>query len=164
MTSTARRNLLLATLAAATLAAAPAAFAQSGPRVLVTGAWVRASVAGQNATGAFMNLTAREPMQLVGASSPAAGVAEVHEMKMDGSVMRMRAVPSIELPAGRAVELKPGGYHLMLMDLKKPLAAGDMVPVTLAFRDKAGMTVNLEFQVPVALTAPAGAPAPAHKH
>ena len=74
--------------------------------------------AGPKATGAFMRLTAAQATSLVRAESPAAGVTEVHEMKMDGDVMKMRAVPSLALPAGKAVELKPGGYHVMLMDLK----------------------------------------------
>jgi copper(I)-binding protein len=69
-----------------------------------------------------MSITAKDGARLVGASSPVAGVAEVHEMKMDGDVMKMRAVEGgLELPAGKTVELKPGGYHVMLMDLKAPL-------------------------------------------
>ncbi|MGL4505135.1 MAG: copper chaperone PCu(A)C, partial [Aeromonas sobria] len=65
------------------------------------------------------------------ARSPAAGVVEIHEMRMDNNVMRMRAVPSLALPAGRTVELKPGGYHMMLMDLKQQMKEGEVVPVTL---------------------------------
>jgi copper(I)-binding protein len=79
---------------------------------------------GQKGTGAFMKLTAKDGAKLVGASSPVAGVTEVHEMKMEGDVMKMRAVPALDLPAGKPVELKPGGYHVMLMDLKAPLAKG----------------------------------------
>ncbi len=101
---------------------APASQSQPLPRV--EGAWVRSAVPGQHATGAFMKITAPRPMQLVGVATPVAGVAEVHEMKMEGDVMKMRAVPALDLPAGRAVELKPGGYHLMLMELKQPLEAG----------------------------------------
>src|SRR5260221_175469 len=77
-------------------------------------AWARASVPGQQATGAFMRLTAEEPLRLVGVESPAAGLAEVHEMKMEGDVMRMRAIDGLDLPKGVAVDLKPGGYHVML--------------------------------------------------
>ena len=87
----------------------------------VQGAWARATVLGQKATGAFMKLTAKDGAKLVGAASPVAGVTEVHEMKMEGDVMRMRAIPGLDLPAGKTVELKPGGYHVMLMDLKAPL-------------------------------------------
>ena len=84
--------------------------------VEVTEGWVRVSVQGQKATGAFMKLTAKETTRLVGVSTAVAGVAEVHEMKMDGDVMKMRALADgLELPAGKTVELKPGGFHVMLM-------------------------------------------------
>lgn len=131
----------------------------------VEGAWVRSSVPGQHGTGAFMKLTASQATQLVGASTPVAGTAEVHEMKMEGDVMKMRAVPHLDLPAGRTTELKPGGYHIMLMDLKKPLAAGTSVPLTLTFRDAGGAQSSLELKVPVAARAPGAAtPADSHKH
>jgi periplasmic copper chaperone A len=141
-------------VAALALMAAGAAWAQA---VQVEGAWARASVPGQKATGAFMKITARDGAQLLGASSPAAGVTEVHEMKMDGDVMRMRAVPALDLPAGKTVELKPGGYHLMLMDLKAPLPKDSTLPLTLLFRDATGVPGKLELRVPVGTAAPAGA-------
>jgi len=118
--------------------------------VEVTDGWVRSTVAGQKGSGAFMKITARKGTRLVGVSSPVAGVAEVHEMKMEGDVMRMRAVPVLELPAGSTVELKPGGYHLMLMDLKQALPLGSMVPVTLKFRDAKGVESRVEVKLPVA--------------
>jgi copper(I)-binding protein len=162
-------------LALAALCLSVPALAQNAPAspLQVEGAWVRTSVAGQSGTGAFMRLTAREPLTLVGAQTPVAGVAEVHEMKMDGDVMRMRALASgLELPAGKAVELKPGGYHLMLMDLKTPLRADTRVPLTLVLRDAKGAERRVELQLPVAVRAPGAAPAatgghmhgPAHKH
>jgi copper(I)-binding protein len=133
--------------------------------VKVDGAWARATVQGQKGTGAFMNLTAKDATQLVGVSSPVAGVAEVHEMKMDGDVMKMRAVPTLDLPAGKKVELKPGGYHVMLMDLKAPLAKDSTVPVTLLFKDAKGVESKLELKLPVATAAPGAAGATAeHKH
>ncbi len=146
---------------AALLAAltASASFAQT-PAVTVDGAWARASVQGQKATGAFMKLTAKEGGKIVGASSPVAGVAEVHEMKMDGDVMKMRAVPALDLPAGKAVELKPGGYHVMLMDLKAPLMKGTSIPLTLVFKDAKGTESKVEVKVPVS----ASVPEAAHKH
>jgi periplasmic copper chaperone A len=153
---------LLALGAAMTLAATGFAQAQT---LKVEGAWVRSAVPGQQGTGAFMKLTATEPMQLVGFSTPVAGVAQVHEMKMEGDVMRMRAVASLDLPAGRTVELKPGGYHLMLMDLKQPLVKGSTVPISLVLRDAKGES-KLDLNVPV-LAAPAASaakPAEAHKH
>ncbi len=145
-------------------------WAQAGDSmpVKVEAAWIRASVAGQSGTGAFMRLTAREPLTLVGLVSPVAGVAEVHEMKLQGDIMRMRAVAALDLPAGQAVELKPGGYHLMLMDLKAPLKADTRVPLTLVLRDAKGAERRVELQVPVSARAPGAAPAgsgaPAHSH
>lgn len=129
----------------------------------VRDAWIRASVPGQSGTGGFMKLTAPSGARLVGASTAAAGVAEVHEMKMDGDTMRMRAVDVVDLPPRQTVELKPGGYHLMLMDLKQPLAKGSSVPLTLRFEDAKGVKSSLEVNVPVMTGAamPAGGE---HKH
>jgi copper(I)-binding protein len=122
--------------------------------------WARATVQGQKATGAFMKITSKEGAKLVGASSPAAGVTEIHEMKMDKDVMKMAAVPSLEIPAGKSVELKPGGYHVMLMDLKAPLADKSSVPVTLTFENAKGVKSQVELQVPVkSMTMPSQ-----HKH
>jgi len=146
----------------ATLGAA-AAHAQ----VEVKDAWVRTAVPGQSGTGAFMSITAKNGAKLVGASSPVAGVVEVHEMKVDGDVMRMRAVPALDLPAGQAVQLKPGGYHVMLMELKQALPKGATVPLTLTFKDAKGQESKVALTVPVAASAPAGATPAAgagHKH
>ena len=133
----------------------------------VKDAWVRTSVQGQKATGAFMKITAKEGGTLVGVATPVAGVAEVHEMKMDGDVMRMRALPNgLALPAGKTVALTPGGYHVMLMDLKATLPKDSTIPLTLTFKNAKGEQSQVELKVPVATTAPgaaAGAPA-AHKH
>ena len=143
---------LLCALAALTSATAQAQTAD--PAIHVKDAWVRTTVPGQKATGAFMKITAKEGTRLVGASTPAAGVAEVHEMKMDGDVMKMRAVPALELPAGKTVELKPGSYHLMLMDLKDALPKDSTVPLTLLFKDAKGIESKLELKLPVAASAP----------
>lgn len=129
--------------------------------VEVKDAWVRTTVQGQKATGAFMKITARDGVKLVGASSPVAGVTEVHEMKMDGDIMKMRAVPVLDIPAGKTVELKPGGYHVMLMDLKAPLPKDSTVPLTLVFKDARGVESKVELKVPVAVSAP-GAKVPGH--
>lgn len=98
--------------------------------------WVRGTVAGQTATGAFMEITSKSGASLVGAASPVAGVTEVHEMKMDDGVMKMRAVARLDLPAGKPVILGPGGYHVMLMNLKQTIKTGDSVPLTLQFEGK----------------------------
>jgi copper(I)-binding protein len=110
--------------------------------------WARATVAQQKASGAFMQLQSAKGGKLLSASSPVAGVVEIHEMAMDGNVMKMRAVPSLDLPAGKAVDLKPGGYHVMLMDLKKPLTAGDTVPITLVV-ESAGQRETVEVKAAV---------------
>lgn len=155
-----RRKALLLSTALALLATT----AHAQPAVEVQGAWVRASVPGQAGTGAFMQLTAREGARLVGVSSPVAGVAEVHEMRLEGDVMRMRAVPGLDLPAGKTVALKPGGFHVMLLDLKSVLAKDSSVPLTLTFTDAKGQRSQLELKVPVMAVAPAGAPQGGHKH
>ena len=118
----------------------------AGAQVTVKEPWVRATVPQQKATGAFMQITAPVDSKLVEVKSPAAGVVEIHEMKMENNVMKMRAVTGVDLPAGKAVELKPGGYHVMLMDLKVQVKEGDSVPLTLVFegRDKKRETVEIK--------------------
>jgi hypothetical protein len=129
-----------------------AAFAALGAQAqtAVKDAWVRGTVPQQKATGMFAQITSPAGGKLVSASSPVAGVVEVHEMVMDGNVMKMRAVAGgLELPAGKTVELKPGGYHVMLMELKQTLAAGDTVPVTLVVEGKDGKKETVEVKAPV---------------
>lgn len=125
------------------------AAAAASAQTTVKDAWVRGTVAPQKATGAFMQITSAQGGKLVSAQSPLAGVTEVHEMAMEGDVMKMRAVTALELPAGKAVELKPGGYHLMLMDLKQPLKAGENVPLTLTIETRDGKRETLALKVPV---------------
>jgi len=133
-------------LVATTLSlAATFAFAQ----VQVKDPWVRATVPQQTATGAFMQLSSSTDERLVSASSPVAGVVELHEMKMEGDVMKMRAVPSIAIPAGKGAELKPGGYHVMLMKLKSQMKEGDVVPLTLVVEGKDGKRQTLEVKATV---------------
>jgi len=117
--------------------------------VTVKDAWIRGTVQGQNATGAFMELTGKSNARLVGASSPVAGIVEVHNMKIENGVMKMFPVEGVELPAGKPVKLAPGGYHVMLMDLQKPLNAGDKVPLKLTFElaNKNRETVDLTVDV-----------------
>jgi periplasmic copper chaperone A len=153
-------NILTRTLfAAAALTLAASSMAQTP--VKVEGAWVRSTVPGQQGTSAFMKLTAQQPLQIVGASTPVAGTADLHEMKQEGDVMKMRALSKLDLPAGRSVELTPSGYHLMLQDLKQPLPAGTVVPLTLMLRDAKGVESRLELKLPVAARAPSGAAAAA---
>ncbi|WP_310384220.1 copper chaperone PCu(A)C [Roseateles sp.] len=135
--------------------------AQASAQVEISEPWVRATVAQQKATGAFLQLKAKTDSRLVEVRSSVAGVVEVHEMAMEGDVMKMRAVDSLALPAGKTVELKPGGYHVMLMALKAPIKAGDSVPLTLVFEgtDKKRQTVEIKAEA-----RQLGAPAPAMHH
>jgi copper(I)-binding protein len=141
------KSCLAALALAATLALAAPALAQA--QVSVADAWARAVVPGQNATGAFMRLTAASDATLVDVTSPAAQIVEIHEMRMEGGVMRMSAVERVSLPAGKPVELKPSGYHVMLMDLKVPFKAGDVVPLTLTIEDRSGKKQKVEVKAKV---------------
>jgi periplasmic copper chaperone A len=142
--------------------------AQTAADVKIEGAWVRVAVEGQKGTGGFMKLTAPANMKLVAVASPVAGIGEVHEMKMQGDVMRMAELKGgLELPAGKAVELKPGGYHIMLLDLKQALKVDSQVPVTLTFANAKGEQSKIEVKMPVAARAPGSAPGKdmsGHKH
>ena len=118
-------------------------------QVTVKDPWVRATVSQQKTTGAFMQITSAQDARLVEARSPVAGVVEVHEMTMEKDVMRMRAIKGLDLPAGKSVELKPGGYHVMLMDLKQQMKKGDVVPITLKIEgaDKKVQTLEIKAEV-----------------
>lgn len=117
--------------------------------VTVSDAWIRATVQGQTAGGAFMELTAKTRARLVAVSSPVAKVAEVHNMRMENGVMKMFPVAGIDIPAGKSVKLASGGYHVMLMQLQKPLNPGDKVPLQLTFElaDNKRETVELMVEV-----------------
>ena len=145
-------------LASLLLAGACAAIAQVPAPVAVQNAWARSTVTGQESTGAYMTLTAREPLTLLGAQTTAAGIVEIHEMKMEGDVMKMRAADTLPLAAGKPLQLAPGGYHFMLMDLKAPFKPGSSIAMTLRFRDAQGVERKQQVSVPVT------AAAPAHKH
>lgn len=152
------RSITAAACALATLLSLPCP-AQAQTRV--QDAWVRGTVPQQKATGVFMQLNSAAGGKLISVSSPAAGVAEIHEMKMDGNTMQMRAVPHLELPAGQMVALKPGGYHVMLLDLKAPLATGDTVVLNLVVEGRDGKKETLVVKAPVRAL---GAAAAEHKH
>ena len=144
------------------LGCALAASLSAQAQTTVKNPWVRGTVAQQKATGLFAQITSATGGKLVAAASPVAGVVEIHEMSMEGSTMKMRALPSgLDLPAGKTVELKPGGYHVMLMDLKSPLKAGDTIDVTLTIEGTDGKKETVALKAPVKALA---TPAAAHKH
>ena len=118
-------------------------------QVQVKDAWVRATVAAQKASGAYMQFSATEDARLVSVSSPVAGIAEIHEMVMVDNIMKMRAITGINFPAVKGAELKPGGHHIMLLDLKRQLKEGETVPITLVLegRDKKRQSVEVIAQV-----------------
>jgi copper(I)-binding protein len=123
-----------------TLLVAGAALAE----VEVKNPWVRATVPAQTATGAFMELTAKTDARLIAARSPVAETVEIHEMKMEGGVMKMRAIPGLDLPAGKPVSLAPSGYHIMLMGLTRQIKADETVPLTLVVERKDGGREEIE--------------------
>ena len=126
-----------------------AAAAASQAQVEARAAWVRATVQGQTTAGAYMQLTSRERANLVGAESPAAVSVEIHETRMEGDVMRMRALSRLELPPGKTVELKPGRYHIMLLSLPRPLKKGEVVPIRIKVEmaDKSVRTLDVRAEV-----------------
>ena len=122
--------------------------------IKIENAYTRATAPGQQVAGGFLKIDNKgNADQLIGASSPAAGEVQLHEMAMDGNVMKMRQVKDIPIPAGGSVELKPGGYHLMFLNLKGPFVAGQTVPVKLKFA-KAG---EMELKLPVNAVGSSGA-------
>ena len=103
-------------------------------QVKVEAAWVRTTSLSQQATGAYMKITSTEAVKLIGVSTPLTKIAEVHEMKMDNDIMRMRALTDgLAIPANKLVELKPNAYHVMMQDLKQPIVSGATVPLQLHF-------------------------------
>jgi copper(I)-binding protein len=118
------------------------ALALADAGVKVSNVWARSTAPGQNVAGAYLDIVANAPAALVRAESPAARLVELHEMKIEGDIMKMRAVPKIDLPAGKEVKLEPGGLHLMLIDIKQPLKVGEKVPLTLVF-DAGGKSEKL---------------------
>jgi copper(I)-binding protein len=118
--------------------AAALASAAAHAQVSVDKPWVRTTVAQQTTTAAYLTITSAQGGKLVSASSPVAAAVDVHEMKMAGDMMKMRAVDTLALPAGKPVEFRPNGYHLMMTGLKAPVKAGDVVTIKLVVEDAKG--------------------------
>lgn len=140
-----RNNLIWRMLAALLLCSA--AFAATAAEI--KNAWVRATVPGQEVGAAYMELSSPTDTRLVKVESPAAGSVEIHSMTMKNGAMQMRMLETLALPAGKLVKLAPGGFHLMLFDLKQPLQAGENVSFTLFFRDAQGKTEQARVKAPV---------------
>jgi len=143
------RRLLLAVLPAFLFALPAAAHDYKIGALEIEHPWTRATAPTAKSGGGFLTITNKgtTPDRLIAARSSVSLKVEVHEMKMDGTVMRMREVEGgIEIPPGKTVTLKPGGYHIMFMELKAPLAQGGKVPVTLVFEKAGSIDVELKIE------------------
>jgi copper(I)-binding protein len=155
------RRVLLGVAAAASLlllpmasTASPAANATGD--VSITRAWARPTVPGQPVAAAYFDITSTSGATLTQLRSDVAGTVQMHAMTREGDVMRMRELPTLALPAGQTVRLQPGGTHLMLLQLKRPLRAGDSIPLDLTLVDAAGRRQVVHAVVPVTANPPAG--------
>ena len=113
-------------------------------QTVVNDAWVRATVAGQPSTGAFMHITSDTDSKLVDVKSPVAKIVQIHQSTMENDVMSMQPVESVALPAGKTVNIEPEGYHVMLIDLLGQIKDGDEVPLTLIVEDNKGVKESIE--------------------
>lgn len=118
-------------------------------QVKISDSWVRANAPGQSVGAAYMTLTSPQDSTLVYVESPAAGLVEIHSMSMTNNVMKMRKLEELPLKAGKAEKLAPGGFHLMLFDLKKPLKAGDKANFKLCFKHKSGNITHQNVSLPI---------------
>jgi copper(I)-binding protein len=117
-------------------------------QVAVSDAWARGTVPAAKSSGAFLRITSKDDARLVAVRTPIAN-GELHQMSMRDDRMSMAQVDAIDLPAGKTVELAPGGYHVMLMGLTRQLKEGETVPLTLVVEHKGGKRENVDVQVPV---------------
>ena len=119
---------------------------QVSAQTQVQDAWVRATVAGQPSTGAFMTLQADSDSKLLSVQSPVAKTVQIHQSTMKDDVMSMRQVESVVLPAGKPVSFDPHGYHIMLIDLTAQVQEGSKVPLTLIVENAKGEKETIEVQ------------------
>jgi copper(I)-binding protein len=145
--------------AAALLILASAGSAHAAPRVQATDAWCRPTMPGAQAAGCYVTLAAAQADSFKAVSSPSAERGEIHSMTMSGDIMRMRKLDRLDLPAGKPVQLKPGGLHIMLIRPKGALSAGGKVPLTLTFAKAPPVTVQADIRNPAPVT-----PMGAHHH
>ena len=122
---------------------------EANESVAIMDNWVRANAPGQSVGAAYMTLLSAQDSTMIKAEADIAGSVEIHSMKMENGVMKMRMLEELPLKAGKAEKLAPGGFHLMLFDLKKPLVAGENVKFTLSFKDAAGKTTQQQVTLPI---------------
>ena len=126
--------------------AAPAQDAEARVAMpIISEVWVKTTVPGGTVSAAYMHIKSATPLKLVKAESTIAGIVEIHDMKLNDGVMQMKALDAVDVPVGKLVELKPGGMHIMLMKVKKPITPGDKVPLTLTFVDAGKKPVVVRF-------------------
>lgn len=130
----------------------------------VTDAWIKSTAPGQPVAAAYMTLTATEDVKVIGSSSSVASSVEIHEMRMTGNIMRMRQLKELQLKAGKSEILAPGGYHLMLQDIKHQIKAGEVVPIVLIIQDKIGNQHKISLNVDAKDSVPTGADKGMHHH
>src|ERR1700744_1898848 len=142
-------SLVFASLIAGVFATSARAEDVKAGDLVISQAWTRATPGGAKTGGGFVTIENKgsAPDKLIGASADGAGKIEVHEMTTDNGVMKMRPVEGgLAIEPGKTVKLAPGGYHLMMMDLKSPLKQGGKVPVTLEFEKAGKVAVTLDVQ------------------
>ncbi len=125
------------------------AHAETAKPVQIQQAWARATAPGQSVGAAYMTLTHHENITLIAADSDAAGTVEIHSMEMKNGVMKMRMLEALPLKAGKPVKLGPGGLHLMLFDLQKPLKVGEKIELTLCFKNQRGEVTHQTVTLPI---------------
>ncbi len=149
MTIKSASKLAISTVTAVALTLSTS-FVSAAPDVVVTQAWARATVAAQKTSGVFMQIAVSEDAVLIGASSPVAGEVQVHQTRQNDNIARMEHLKDgLPLMSGRTTELKPGGAHIMLMQLKQPLDDGQLIQLNLTVADKSGAESVVTLNVPV---------------
>ena len=122
---------------------------QAKTGVEITEGWVRANAPGQSVGAAYMTLTSPQDNMLIKVETSAAGTVEIHSMSMENNVMKMRMLEVLPLKAGKPEKLAPGGFHLMLFDLKTSLKAGENAAFKLSFKDNAGNITQQNVTLPI---------------
>jgi periplasmic copper chaperone A len=142
------------TLITALLSLGSAAFAQTQTAPKVEAAWARPTVNGQAGGGGFLKITGTsQPDRLLSITAKISKAVELHSMEMEGNVMRMRQIDAIEIPAGKTVELKPGGLHVMFVGLTQTLKNGATIPLTLRFEKGGEVKVDMKVMNPAGVAA-----------
>ena len=130
-----------------------AACAETESDITINYAWARATAPGQKVAAAYMDLASKKGAALVKAECNLAGSVEIHSMIMENDVMKMRMLEELDIPAGKTVSLEPGGYHLMLFNLKQPMDAGKEAKFTLHFRTRTGEEKSMTLTLPIKTSA-----------